>query len=456
MRMKRGPLSLLAGAVVLVMLAATTGGISASAMHAGAAAPIGLWECSTAQLGDVMNVYMTTPTPHATPPPVPANVRSYLAHVLRQRLTQCEAHLPGYTQHGVSGAAAACRPERHENDVLRLWTHLQFCVTLVHAPAPTPSGIAWRLPAELGTANRPVIFVLGAGSDHAMVEKLVSTLTQYLNDGKDETGYHFADDATLVPEPSWTPEQYADACQNSADVEGAVIMQITASGSGAADELIRRRSWTAVEATALYADCHRDPGSSRGIPRYVWISDMAAVQNQRVTLTPLTPLAMLLTLGAAYEEFAPSRTTQVSTTRVFNNPAKPPPPPSGRVTQVTTSNGTALNAAGLSSVAGSFLGSAISYTNVSAPLVQAPTVDQQTWEALQSLAIKLVQDMNCWQPESHAISPPSAHDVIGTARILPAYNPPAGLDNGAYSPGESSAPFCREPAQSESIEVILP
>ena len=452
--MRRGPLSLLAGAIIALVLLGARSSVSASAGSAGTVAPIALWDCSTAQLDNIVSVYLTTPSARATPAPIPSKVGSYLAHVLRQRLTQCAALLPGYysRRSAIASASAACRPTEGENDVRSLWTDLQFCVALAHPPAVVPSGIPWRLPDELGTGNRPVIFILGTGSNQGMVEKLVSTLTQYLNDGRDEAGYHFSQDAVLVPEPAWTPQQFASACASSSEVEGAIVAEITASGSGASDEFIRRRNWTAVEANALYAQCSHARLSSVGVPQYTWISDMAMEQNQSVTLTPLTPLAMLLTLGAAYEEFAPARTTQTSTTRVFPNPT--PIPPSGRVTQVSTTNSTTFNGAGLSSVAGSFLGSAITYTNVVAPLAQSPAVDQQTWNALQSLAIELVKDMNCWQPQSQSISPPSAHDVIGTARILPAYNPPAGL--GAYSSGEASAPFCSEPEHSESIEDVLP
>ncbi len=426
----------------------------AQVMTAPSPTPISASDCSTAQLSDVMATYVTTPTPRVTPAPIPAGARSYLAYLLRQRLRECWALLGGRRQ--VMRAplvATACLPSANENDVRILWTHLQFCVLLVHPPSvPRPPVVGWQLPPRSGPGNRPVIFVFGTGGDPAMVGKLISTLVVYLNDGRDETGYYFAGDAVLIPEPGWTPDMYATQCESSPQVEGAINLQITAAGSGAADEFIRRRNWTAIEAVALYAQCTHGTPSSPGVPSYVWISDMAKEENHHITLTPLTPLAMLLTLGAAYLEFAPSRTNATATTRVFNNPAKPSPPPSGRVTQMVTTNQTAVNASGLGSVAGSFLGSSLTYTNNAAPLTQGPAVDQQTWDALQSVAIDLVKDMNCWQPQSLPIGT-NAQDVIGRARVLPAYNPPTGL--GEHRVGTPSAPFCTEPNAHESIQDLL-
>ncbi|HEY9086336.1 MAG TPA: hypothetical protein VIN40_10450 [Candidatus Tyrphobacter sp.] len=430
------------GAVAL--LASGTGALLSAPAQDTPAARISTTDCSTAQLSDIIGAYVTTPSPRVTPAPIPASVRSYLSHILRQRLGECRAIL----RHGASGplsAAQACRPSTNEYDVRLLWTHLEFCVSLVHPSVPRSPVIQWQLPPRSGSGNRPVIFVIGTGADQAMISKLVSTLVVYLNDGRDETGYYFAGDADLVPEPGWTAEIYAAQCESSPQVEGAIVVQITAAGSGAADEFIRRRNWTAIEAVALYAQCvHR-------VPSYVWISDMAKVENHRITLTPLTPLATLLTLGAAYLEFAPTRTNSTATTRIFTNPAKPTPPPSGRVTQIVTSNGTSLNASGLGGVAGGLLGSSINYSNAVAPLSAGPAVDQQTWDALQSIASDLMKDMNCWQPRSQLIG---TQDVIGRSRTLLAYNPPAGL--GEHRTGEPSAPFCTEPGTSESIRDLLP
>jgi hypothetical protein len=446
-------ISVIAVAVFALLANGTGAPVFADVGASARPAPLALNDCSTAQLGNVIGVYLVTPAPRATPVPFPSGVKTYLAYVLQHRLTRCAAMLPGHGRHRGS-ASAACTPTSNENDVRHLWTQLEFCVALANRTSDPPGtqAIPWQLPAQAGTGNRPVIFVLGIGDDKAMVGKLVSTLTVYLNDGREESGYYFDSGAVLVPEPSWSPADYAAQCEGSPNVRGAIVVDITAAGSGAADEFIRRRNWSAIEATALYAACNRSTPSSHGSPAYVWVSDIAMKQNQRITLTPLTPLAMLLMLGAAYEEFAPSRTTSTTTTRTLPNPT--PIPKSGRVTQISTTNAQTLNAAGLSSVAGSFLGSAISYTNTVAPLTQSPTVDQQTWDTLQSVAIALVRNMNCWQPAPAAIEAPNAQDIVGAARALPAYNPPAGL--GAYSSGAPSAPFCSEPAASESIDDILP
>ncbi len=295
-----------------------------------------------------------------------------------------------------------------------------------------------------------MIFVIGTGRDAAMSDKLISTLAVYLNDGKSETGFRFSGDAMLIPEPGWSPEAFAQQCESSKQVEGAIIVQITATGIGASDEFVRRRNWSAIEAVALYANCaHAAP---RGAPSYVWVSDIAKAEHDRFTLTPLTPLALLLTLGATYEEFAPARQSTTQTTRVFPNPT--PIPTGGRVSQIVTSNQSTLNASSLGGVAGGFLASSITYTNNSSPLSQSPALDQQTWETLQTLALDLMKDMNCWQPSPQPIGIPNAKDIVGAPRTLPAYNPPTGL--GQYSSGAPSAPFCGAPENSESITDILP
>jgi hypothetical protein len=179
---------------------------------------------------------------------------------------------------------------------------------------------------------------------------------------------------------------------------------------------------------------------------------MAKEEHQHITLTPLTPLALILTLGGAYEEFAPARQTASASTKVFPNPT--PIPKQGRVTQVVSTDQTTLNAGALAGAAGGFLASTINYTNSAAPLTAQPTVDQQTWDTLQSVAISLVRNMNCWQPAPRPNGAPGARDVVGKPRDLPPYNPPAGLS--AYSSGGPSAPFCSKPAASESINEILP
>ncbi len=417
----------------------------ASALGAPAiAAPEGLSSatCSTAQLTDVMAVYFSAPHPHATPMPVPAGAASYLSKLLRLRLQACRRALG-------KGRMTACVPTgREQNDPRLLWTHLRFCELLAKPPSHTrTAGIAWQLPATQGT--RPIIFVLGTGADPGIVSKLVSTLTVYLNAGHDEAGYRFLDDAVLIPEPTWTPSVFADACENSASVAGAIVVDLTASGSGSNDEFISRRSWDAIEATALYAQCSQT--SSGGAPAYVWVSNIQQAQSQKSTFTPLMPLAMLLTLGAMYEEFVPARSTSTTSKRLF--PAPHPTPPSGYVSETDTTNTSSINSAQLGSVAGGFLSSSIAYTNSAVPLTST-AVDLQSWNTLQTLAMHLIADMNCWQPAPETIHAPRAQDIVGAARSLPAYNPPPGL--GAYTAGRPSAPFCVEPTGHASIHLMLP
>ena len=409
---------------------------------------LSMTDCTTSQLSDVMGIYLTVPAPKETQPPIPGNVKSYLSKVLSGRLAACQQVLPPSPD-----AGTPCLPgSGEENQPNLLWTHLRFCELLVKPATRTPSVIPWRLPGSGPTAYQPVIFVMGSGADAAVVSKLISTLTVYLNDGRASAGYHFADDAILVPEPGWNSETYATQCENSPNVEGAIVVNVTAAGSGASDEFISRRNWSAIEATALYAQCSHT-GSQGGVPAFVWASNIDQETSHHSTFTPLLPLSLLLTLGAMYEEFAPQRTLQITQKRLFVPPS-PVPKVGGYQSEVDTANTTTLNAAQVGSIAGGFLTSSISYTNSSAPLTQQPTIDQQTWNIVQTVAIKLIGDMNCWQATPEPIGSRSAADVIGPARSLPGYSPPAGL--GAFRTGHPSAPFCSESGAGESVRMVLP
>jgi hypothetical protein len=403
--------------------------------------------CSTAQLTDVMAVYDSVPAPKTTPMPIPPGVSTYLSHTLQDRLAACQ-------QSVAASDGKPCVPSGSEtSDARLLWTHLRFCELLIKPPAPPPSSvIPWELPGG-PSHDAPVIFVLGSGADPATVAKLVSTLAVYLNDGVESAGYHFADDAILIPEPTWTTDYYANQCENSPNVEGAIVVNVTAAGAGASDEFISRRTWNAIEATATYAQCsHANSGSRGGVPAFVWASNIAQVTSHHSTFTPLLPLSLLLTLGAMYEEFVPQRTNQITSRKLIPSPK--PVPSGGYTSEVDTANTTVLNAAQVGSIASGFLGSSITYTNSAAPLQQSPTVDQQTWNTLQTIAIKLIADMNCWQASPEPIGSRSASDVVGSARSLPAYAPPAGL--GAYRSGRPSAPFCNESGAPESVRMVLP
>lgn len=417
-------------------------------------APLAITGCSTSQLSDIMAAYTSTPAPHEHTVLLPGQTRGYLAYVLEMRLKECSARLGGFTP-GAKGPptpGSACYPTGNERNVRILWRQLQLCAALVDPPVPASATIKWQLPPTSSTGNRPVIFVVGAGGDPAMIGKLISSLTIFL----DQTGYYLTDDAVLIPEPTWSPDLFAAQCVASPHVEGAIVVQITAAGSGASDLFVSRKNWTAIEATALYAKCERGRPDAPGIPTYVWISNMAKAENHYITVTPLTPLAMLLTIGAAYEEFAPARTHSQTSTHVI--PAPSPEPSGGYISQIQTTNATTLNASALGGVAAGFLSSAISYTNTTAPLTSSPTVDQQTWDTLQGVAYELVKEMNCWQPPPSAIASLAVSDVAGHPRKVPSYNPPPGL--GRYSSGEPSAPFCAEPQSptggGESIHDILP
>ncbi|HUA08138.1 MAG TPA: hypothetical protein VMA98_02620 [Candidatus Acidoferrales bacterium] len=415
------------------------------------------FSCRTSDLDDVASVYFGSPSPQEAKasPPIPATAQNYLEKELAGRLEACRSRLSPASRKG------ACEVAKGEGDnPSELWAHLKFCEALLQPESLKEVTIPWNLavtatptPAPGTTARpvpastpQPVIFVLGvaAPSDTATISKLVSTLAVYLTDGEDESGYRFTDDAIIIPEPTWTTDYYATMCENSESVRGAIIVSLTAAGSGSSDQFYRRRNWAAVEATAAYAQC------ANRAPSVTWISNIEQQDDQRYTFTPLLPLALLLSLAAMYEEFTPSRTNSTVTTTVFPSPKAIPS--TGYQTQQQATNSKTFNGAQFGSVAGGFLGSAITYTNAAAPL-SAPTVDQQTWDLLQGLAMKLIGDMNCWQPVPEAIGPPNAADIIGPPRALPGYNPPAGL--GKYLSGRASAPFCGEPGTTESIKDLL-
>jgi hypothetical protein len=452
-RLKRLLLCLgtLAGALAVLFpvgsaISASKGAASASPVPTSTNSPGPLWvtDCSTSQLSDIVAAYTATPAPHTTAVPIPKRTNNYLANVLRRRLLQCQSALKDYDNIGADDSPAkACTPVDRDEDIRVLWQQLQFCVALRNlpyagpAPAASPS-IQWKLPSTTGSGNQPVIFVLGAAGDPAMLAKLISTLTHYLN----QTATYIVGGARLIPEPAMSTADFITQCGQSPQVKGAIVVAITAAGSGASDQFFSRKNWSAIEATALYADCERSRPSASGLPAYVWASSLAYKSNHYITPTPLTPLAILLTLGAAYEEFAPSRTTSTVTTRVYPTPL--PLPTSGRISQVQMTNSQTLNASSLSSVAIGFLGSSITYTNVVAPLTGPPTIDQQTWDTLQDVAEKLVKDMNCWQLPAEALGGgKQVSDIVGRSRPAPAYVPPANLSS--YSFGQPSAPFCAEP-----------
>ena len=155
---------------------------------------------------------------------MPPNAKSYLVQILRARPSQC-APRPAARAPPHSPLA----PPKETS--WGLWRQLQFCETFVHPQQKAPTGIAWKVPLKSGAGNQPVIFVIGIG-DAAMVGRLVSTLVVYLNQGKVEYGYQFANDAVLVPEPSWSPDTFATQCASSPAVQGAILVDVTAAGSG--------------------------------------------------------------------------------------------------------------------------------------------------------------------------------------------------------------------------------
>ena len=458
--MKLGTRRILCAGAMVAITALPLSGVSAYAPPS--TQTISTSECTTNQLSDVMSVYLSSPAPKATPVPFPQGASTYLNYVLRNRLAACRVQLGSpASEAGAMPApgsrAIACWPSARElADTRALWTLLNFCASLARpaAGAQGPSGIPWSIPATSGTGYEHVIFVVGLGGDAAMSAKLISTVTTYLNQAGAARWYHFVNNATFIPEPTWQPPQYADICSNSPNVDGTLIVQITAAGSGTSDRFFSRRNWSAIEATALYQECMGPPESAHRSSAYAWASQITPQEGHSNTLTLLTPLALLLTLGSSYEIFAPARGTSVTSSRAFANPAVPTPPPTGRVTSISTTNSTTYNASSLASLSTSFLGSSINYTSAVTSQASVPTVDELTWNTLQSLAIKLMTQMNCWAPGTLPAGAPHVSDVIGSERALPAYNAPPGL--GSYSSGKPSAPFCVEPTEAQRIEELQP
>src|ERR1700719_2605407 len=113
------------GSVVLVLTLGTAigsvSGQTASPMPGTAAEALST-DCTTADLADVMAVYMTSSGPK-TAPAIPANVASYLAQNLRARLATCAVAFGA----GNPAEVSACSPTQGEIDPRDLWTHLKTC-----------------------------------------------------------------------------------------------------------------------------------------------------------------------------------------------------------------------------------------------------------------------------------------------------------------------------------------
>jgi hypothetical protein len=158
--------SILVAASIVVALLAGTSRVRVAAADVGSPSVT----CSTADLSDIMAVYIGTvgpggakagapsePPTTTTPGPIPAGVMTYLEHELKNRLDECARELTA------TGRAQACIADERSNESTNprmLWQHLQFCAALLR---PTRENA--QVPNVLVRAQEPTIYVLlGSGA----------------------------------------------------------------------------------------------------------------------------------------------------------------------------------------------------------------------------------------------------------------------------------------------------
>jgi len=300
------------------------------------------------------------------------------------------------------------------------------------SPQPTESAIPKTPPPVLIPISGPfhTIFVLGTGGDPSIRGKLIASFVEEFQLQQ----YGLANDAWLIPEPDWTASDFVNQCSKDwQHTDGALVIGYVASATWARDELLRRRSWTELQANAMYAECSPPKIVSvtptRVLGRanietakpaavaYTWHSRLWGGSGYTNTDTKLAALSILLSLGSAYLTFSPSKTATSVSTRIFPTPA--PLPPVGVLSSVVTTTQSVTNPSGsFGSIATGLLGQSLLYTQ---SITAIPSGDNQLWDAAYNAARSIIAEMNCPKP------PPSP--------------PPSPLASPLPSP--TPAPFCR-------------
>lgn len=326
------------------------------------------------------------------------------------------------------------------------------------APSPSPAGGTF-VPSRLG---RPIIYVLAAGSDDATRQKFVSRLTARLEQVQ-------SSDYALQAQPSWTFNDYVNACQNqdtkgaSDPVAGAFVVSM--GGETIVSRslyYIVRKSQTLLDSTLLYFHCsaptepaaripsHRfthtigQTTSARGrtasntkqwlatpkpapspTPAYylAWKSHMVERPGSWSTATVLPFVGILLSLGATAMAFVPSKTSSSASTTVYRTPFPwSSYPPNGLTTQNVYTSGSTSNVSQVNSVANAFFVSSLTYdANLGGGV--SPN-DIQASRAVEKSVTAFLGEMGCPTAVSATSTPPLPSEWAPTpsaARSGPQY-----------------------------------
>jgi hypothetical protein len=340
---------------------------------------------------------------------------------------------------------------------------------------PSPIPFALGAPPVLSPA-RNVIVLLGAG-DAATAGRLIATFANRLRH------YRLVNNAFVVPEPTWTVNDFITSCKTDPTVAGALVTTLVAATASQKDWAIYRDfhfqlagavMWIACAApkpkitSKKGADSQADatyivscvqaavhnlplatipqatlkpcvlttpkPPPDLGAPEIAWVSPVFYAADKPVReWAILQMLTSALAVVSVYETFRPSVVTTSGSTTSF--PITVPIPHTGELSSVSTNNMTTTNpSSGLASLATALYAQGITYTNTVGAL---PITDDQSYRAASDVIDRIAGAMNCRLKVDESPEPrPSATPVDS----FPAYR----FGSASYprhTEGES-APFC--------------
>ena len=289
----------------------------------------------------------------------------------------------------------------------------------VSSSSPSPVPKATSVPIELVQGTKtPVIYVFAIGApneDPSATNKMLAGVSERLQ------GMAFKRDATLIPMPGWSIEEFASVCreeQSDFEVAGGFVIRVLAVSHWLTHRIFQEARTTAIDADALYIRCE---DHSIAI---TWHDGVEYTLGTTGT-TNLAPLALLLPAVATYQGFIAGKTQQST----YENKE------TGQTTTTTTTyNPAAASNAG--QISGALVTASLNYTQVltSTP---PPISDEATWKAVNLLSAQIVADTECPTPmPAPTLKPPtpspSPSPVPNPTPTLP---PPMS--------GATKAPFCK-------------
>jgi hypothetical protein len=214
-------------------------------------------------------------------------------------------------------------------------------------PKPPPAS-----PATIEFANTiKVVYTLALGTDVPTSSRIAVALASELKNNLHRKAltrsasapsgaFSLRDDAiAVVPMGGWgLPEYIAQCARNPTNTVGAFIVLPPSTGGDHENYLVLIRENATIAFNVLIADC------DQGSPKILWASDTTTGRYGRSVLQ-FVPFAVLTSV---YLAFAPSKTYQTTTTRVFATPS--PIPAGGKISQVQTVNSASTNAGGTGSL----------------------------------------------------------------------------------------------------------